>query len=87
MSVEKTQKVVKVGKVISSQKMLKTLVVEVMRSEAHPKYSKLIKRRTKFYVHDEASRAKEGDSVRIQECRPISKTKTWTLLEVLDSGR
>jgi small subunit ribosomal protein S17 len=70
------------GKVVSD-KMQKTIVVLVERSVRHPKYEKIIKRRTKLHAHDENSAAKIGQMVRIQECRPISKTKTWKLVEIL----
>lgn len=70
------------GKVVSD-KMDKTIVVLVERSVRHPKYEKIIKRRTKLHAHDENSSAKTGQMVKIQECRPISKTKTWKLVEIL----
>lgn len=70
------------GKVVSD-KMDKTIVVLVERSVRHPKYEKIIKRRTKLHAHDESSSAKMGQMVKIQECRPISKTKTWKLVEIL----
>jgi small subunit ribosomal protein S17 len=70
------------GKVVSD-KMDKTIVVLVERSVRHPKYEKIIKRRTKLHAHDENGTAKVGQMVKIQECRPISKTKTWKLVEIL----
>jgi len=70
------------GKVVSD-KMDKTIVVLVERSVRHPKYEKIIRRRTKLHAHDENSAARVGQMVRIQECRPISKTKTWKLVEIL----
>ena len=70
------------GKVVSD-KMDKTIVVLVERSVRQPKYEKIIRRRTKLHAHDENSAAKVGQMVRIQECRPISKTKTWKLVEIL----
>lgn len=70
------------GKVVSD-KMDKTIVVLVERSVRHPKYEKIIKRRTKLHAHDENSSAKMGQMVKIQECRPFSKTKTWKLVEIL----
>jgi len=85
MNPEKIQKMIE-GRVVS-HKMQNTIVVEVERSVRHGKYDKLLKRRTKLHVHDEASLAKEGDRVRIKECRPISKTKSWALVEVLESGQ
>ncbi len=70
------------GKVVSD-KMNKTIVVVVERSVKHPKYGKFIKRRTKIHAHDNNEVSKIGDTVRIRETRPISKTKSWTLVEVL----
>ena len=70
------------GKVVS-YKMDKTIVVLVERSVRHPKYEKIIRRRTKLHAHDENQAAKIGQMVRIQECRPVSKTKTWKLVEIL----
>jgi small subunit ribosomal protein S17 len=70
------------GKVVSD-KMDKTIVVLVERSVRHPKYEKIIRRRTKLHAHDESGQAKIGQMVRIQECRPVSKTKTWKLVEIL----
>ncbi|HUF63560.1 MAG TPA: 30S ribosomal protein S17 [Verrucomicrobiales bacterium] len=72
----------RVGLVVSD-KMNKTIVVAVVRRVPHPVFGKIIKRSTKFYAHDEKGEAKEGDKVRIVECRPLSKTKRWRLVEVL----
>lgn len=81
---EKTQGVRKsrVG-VVVSDKMNKTIVVEVERRVPHPKYKKIVRMTSKFYAHDEKEEAKEGDKVRIVETRPISKLKCWCLAEVL----
>lgn len=73
----------RVGEVISS-KMTKTIVVRVERRFPHPEFKKVITQYNKFYAHDEKSEAKVGDRVRIQECRPLSKTKRWRLVEVVD---
>lgn len=70
------------GKVVSD-KMDKTIVVEVEQSVRHPKYEKIIRKRTKLHAHDEKGEAKIGQMVKIQECRPVSKTKTWKLVEIL----
>jgi small subunit ribosomal protein S17 len=72
----------RVGEVIAN-KMTKTIVVRVERRFAHPRFDKVVKAYKKFYVHDEKSEAKVGDRVRIQETRPLSKTKRWRLVEVL----
>lgn len=71
------------GRVVSS-KMNKSITVEVERQVAHPLYGKFIRRRTKLHAHDEANTCNEGDLVMIQECRPISKTKSWRLVKVLE---
>ena len=72
----------KVGEVVST-KMQKTIVVEVSRRVPHPLYKRIIKRRKKFYAHDEGGTAKLGDVVRIVECRPLSKLKRWSLEEIV----
>src|ERR1700679_1404846 len=70
------------GKVVSA-KMTKPIVVEVTRRVPHPVYKRIINKRSKFYAHDEQQSAKIGDTVRIIECRPMSKLKRWRLGEVL----
>jgi len=72
----------KVGEVVSTS-MQKTIVVEVSRRVPHPLYKRIIKKRKKFYAHDEEAAAKLGDVVRIVECRPLSKLKRWRLAEVV----
>src|SRR6478672_11307067 len=72
----------KVGEVIST-KMSKTIVVEVTRRVPHPLYKRIVTKRKRFYVHDEQETAKPGDSVRIIECRPLSRLKRWTLGTIL----
>jgi small subunit ribosomal protein S17 len=72
----------KVGEVTST-KMLKTIVVEVSRRVPHPLYRRIVKKRKKFYAHDEEGTAKLGDIVRIVECRPLSHLKRWRLTEVV----
>ncbi len=74
------------GKVVSD-KMDKTVTVVVERKVKHPIYKKYIRRSTKFHVHDEANDAHEGDVVRITECRPVSKTKSWMLHDVVERAR
>jgi small subunit ribosomal protein S17 len=75
----------RVGEVIAS-KMAKTIIVRVERRFPHPKYKKVMTGYKKFYAHDEKSEAKVGDRVRIQETRPISKTKRWRLVEIVERG-
>ena len=72
----------KVGEVVST-KMQKTIVVEVSRRVPHPLYKRIIKKRKKFYAHDEQGTANLGDVVRIVECRPLSKLKRWQLLDIV----
>lgn len=72
----------KVGEVVST-KMTKTIVVQVTRRVPHPLYKRIVTKRNKFYAHDEQQTAKVGDVVRIIESRPLSKTKRWTLGEVV----
>lgn len=71
-----------VGKVVSD-KMQKTIVVMVERTVKHPKYGKIMKRRTKLHAHDENQIGKIGNIVRIRESRPLSKMKSWVLVEVI----
>ena len=71
-----------IGKVVSD-KMDKTITVVVERHVKHPLYGKIIVRTAKYHAHDEANQAKAGDTVEIQEGRPISKTKAWTMTRVL----
>jgi small subunit ribosomal protein S17 len=72
------------GKVISN-KMDKSITVLIERLVKHPKYGKYIRRSTKLHAHDENNVCQEGDIVTIAECRPLSKTKTWRLVEVVES--
>ena len=67
--------------IITSSKNDKTVVVEVTRKFAHPFYGKVIKRSKKYHAHDEKNKFKEGEKVAIIECKPISKKKTWQVLE------
>ena len=73
------------GKVVSD-KMDKSIVVLIERRVQHPLYDKSIRRSTKLHAHDENNTAKTGDVVTIKESRPISKTKSWTLVEVVEAA-
>src|SRR5215471_6281842 len=73
----------RVGEVISN-KMAKTIIVRVERRFAHPRFKKVVTGYKKFYAHDEKSEAKVGDRVRIEETRPLSKTKHWRLVAVVE---
>jgi len=68
---------------VTSNKMDKTITVMVERTVKHPIYGKFIKRSTKLHAHDEANVCNEGDVVTITECRPLSKSKTWMLVDVV----
>lgn len=74
----------RVGLVVSD-KMDKTVVVAVESRDAHPKYGKIVVRTKRYKAHDEENKCKTGDRVRIQETRPLSRTKRWAVLEVLNS--
>ena len=82
-TVERNLRKTKSG-VVSSNKMDKTIVVLVERKVKHPLYGKFVKKSTKFHAHDEKNECSIGDTVRIMETRPMSKTKRWRLVEVLE---
>lgn len=84
-SVQSSARKERVGEVISD-KMAKTIVVRVERRVAHPRFKKIVTRYSKHYAHDEKELAGLGDTVRIQETRPLSKLKRWTLVEVLQKS-
>ncbi|MFH0764175.1 MAG: 30S ribosomal protein S17 [Candidatus Omnitrophota bacterium] len=69
--------------IVVSDKMDKTITVKVDRAMRHPIYNKMVRTATKFKVHDEKDSAKTGDTVRIEETRPLSKTKRWRLVEII----
>ncbi|MBT1446593.1 30S ribosomal protein S17 [Shewanella sp. JM162201] len=71
---------------VTSNKMDKSITVAVERLVKHPIYGKFIKRTTKIHAHDELNQCNEGDVVTIRECRPLSKTKSWTLVEVVSKA-
>jgi len=70
--------------VVTSNKMTKTITVAVERKVKHPIYGKFVKKTTKFHAHDEKNEASIGDVVRIMETRPMSKTKRWRLVEIVE---
>ena len=70
--------------VVTSDKMDKSIVVSVERKVKHPKYGKFVKKTKKFVAHDETNDCNIGDTVKIMETRPLSKTKNWRLVEVLE---
>ena len=73
--------------IVESTKMNKTIVVKVVDRVRHPLYDKTLQRTKHLYAHDEQNDAREGDRVRVQETRPLSKTKRWRLVEVLERAR
>ena len=83
MSEEATVERTIIGRVISN-KMDRTATVMIERKVAHPVYGKYVKRSTKLHVHDENNECNEGDTVTITSCRPISKTKSWRLVEIVE---
>lgn len=85
-SEERKKRKVKVGTVVSSN-MDKTITVTVERRVPHPLYKKYFKRTKKFMAHDSDNSAQRGDVVRIMECRPLSRRKSWRLLEILERAK
>lgn len=71
---------------VSSNKMDKTVTVTVERRVSHPLYGKIVKRSSKFHVHDEANECNVNDLVMIEQCRPISKLKSWRLIKVIEKA-
>ncbi len=73
--------------IVVSNKMEKSIVVEVQRRVKHPKYGKFVKRSSRFMAHDEKNECNMGDTVRIMETRPLSKNKCWRLVEILERAK
>jgi small subunit ribosomal protein S17 len=73
--------------IVVSSKMDKTVVVSVVDRVSHPRYGKTLQRTNRLYAHDEANEVREGDRVRIQETRPLSRHKRWRVVEVLERAR
>ncbi|MEJ7627596.1 MAG: 30S ribosomal protein S17 [Ferruginibacter sp.] len=82
-TIERNLRKTKTG-VVSSNKMDKTIVIKVERKVKHPLYGKFLKKTTSFHAHDEKNECSIGDTVKIMESRPLSKTKRWRLVEVLE---
>ena len=76
----------KIGEVVSN-KMDKSIVVAVKRKVKHPIYGKFVNKTTKFHAHDENNTCNVGDTVRIMETRPLSKTKCWRLVEIIERAK
>lgn len=85
-TIERHQRRTKQGRVVSD-KMDKTIVVVSETRVPHPAYGKIVRKSVKFKAHDEQNDAKIGDTVRIMECRPLSKDKRWRLVEVLERAK
>ena len=73
--------------IVTSDKMDKSVVVAVERKVKHPKYGKFVKKTTKFVAHDEKNDCNIGDTVRIMDTRPLSKTKNWRLVEIVERAK
>ncbi len=73
--------------IVLSNKMNKTIVVGIRRQVRHPIYGKFIKKTGRLFAHDEQEQAREGDTVRINEVRPLSKKKRWRLLEIVERAK
>lgn len=73
--------------VVASDKMDKTIVVEIMMRKLHPLYKKYVTRSKKVKAHDETNDAHAGDTVRVEECRPLSRDKRWRLIEVVERAK
>ena len=73
--------------IVTSNKMDKSIVVPVERKVKHPKYGKFVKMTTKFVAHDEKNDSNEGDTVKIMETRPLSKSKNWRLVEIVERAK
>ena len=85
MAERKTRKQ-RVGVVVSAARD-KTITLEIQDSKRHPRYAKTVPRRTRLHAHDEDNEARLGDTVRVMETRPISKTKRWRLVDVVERAR
>jgi small subunit ribosomal protein S17 len=82
-TVDRNLRKIRIG-IVSSNKMDKTITVNVERKIKHPLYGKFLKKTTKFHAHDEKNECSIGDTVKIMETRPLSKTKRWRLVEVVE---
>jgi small subunit ribosomal protein S17 len=85
-TIERKRRKTRIG-TVKSNKMTKTITVAVERKIKHPIYGKFLKKTTRFHAHDEANTAGIGDVVRIMETRPMSKTKRWRLVEIIEKAK
>lgn len=72
--------------IVTSNRMEKTVTVKIERKVPHPLYKKYIRKSTKVHAHDEENQCQIGDIVTVQQCRPVSKSKTWRLVKVVQSA-
>ena len=86
MTETREQRKIRVGKVVSD-KMDKTIVVAIEDNVRHPKYGKIIKRTVKIHAHDDKNECGIGDKVAVMETRPLSKTKRWRLVEIIEKAK
>ena len=86
MTETRKQRKIRIGKVVSN-KMDKTIVVAIEDNVRHPKYGKIIKRTVKIHAHDEANVCGIGDKVSVMETRPLSATKRWRLVEIVEKAK
>ena len=86
MSTERTRRKVRTG-VVVSDRMDKSVVVEIVQTMRHPLYGKTYRRARKLHAHDEGNQANPGDVVKVMETRPLSKTKRWRVIEILEKAK
>lgn len=86
MNLDEASKGTKIGRVLSN-KADKTVTVKLERQVKHPLYGKYIKRSSKVHAHDEENSCQEGDLVKITQCRPMSKTKSWRVMEIIEHAQ
>ena len=87
MSDSKVAKIATLEGVVVSSKMDKTVVVAVARLTHHPIYGRVMRRTTKYKAHDEGNECNEGDQVIIEQCRPLSKEKTWRVVKIVSRAK
>ncbi|MCK5127982.1 MAG: 30S ribosomal protein S17 [candidate division Zixibacteria bacterium] len=83
---DRNRRKTRVGKVVSD-KMDNTIVVEIVRTLKHPLYERIVKTKSRLHAHDQSGNAAAGDTVRVMECRPLSKTKRWRLVEIMEKAK
>jgi small subunit ribosomal protein S17 len=86
MTKEQTENRAIIGRVVSNA-MDKTITVLVERKVKHPIYGKFMKRSTKLHAHDESNECNNGDTVKVEQCRPLSKSKSWRLIEIIEHSK